>query len=282
MQIAQITDLHLGFEPNNLDEPNRNRLDKVLLRLSSGINRPDLIVASGDLVDRGDIGSYQRLRDAFSRSTIQIYPIMGNHDDRANFAHVFPEVPLADGFVQYCVALDGLRLIMLDTLEPGRQGGGFCAARAAWLADRLTEDGLTPTVIVMHHPPIEVGIAWMDASPDEPWIQRFGDAVAGNDNIIAIWCGHLHRSIVAAWRGISVSVCASTSAGLTLDLNAIDPEQPDDRSMVINSPPALALHRWVNEQLVTCFDVVENYPVLARFDGKMQGVIRQTIEERQH
>lgn len=281
MLIAQISDLHLGFEPDDPNEPNRQRLDQTISRLG-GINRPELIVASGDLVDRGDVDSYRRLREAFSRSPVPIYPIMGNHDDRANFAEIFPEVPLADGFVQYCVELNGLRLIMLDTLETGRHGGAFCATRAAWLATRLSEDSATPTVIVMHHPPIEVGIAWMDASPEEPWIKRFAETIAGRSNIIAIWCGHLHRPIVASWRGISLSICASTAAELTLDLNAIDPEQPDDRSMVINGPSALTLHRWVNGGLVTYFDVVENYPVLAKFNDKMQGVVRHIIHERPH
>lgn len=280
MLIAQITDLHLGFEPNRPDEPNRQRLDQAIARLSHGVNRPDLILATGDMVDRGDIESYERLRDAFSKATMPVYPMMGNHDDRANFARIFPEVPMADGFVQYCLSLDGLRLIILDTLEPQRHGGAFCAVRAAWLAARLSEDRQIPTVIVMHHPPFEAGIAWMDTHPQEPWVRRFAATIAGHANILAIWCGHLHRPIVAPWRGVTVTVCGSTSAELTLDVNAIDPEQPDNRSMVINGAPALALHRWTDHGLVTLFDIVEAFPVLAKFDDKMQGLVRHLVEER--
>ena len=280
MLIAQITDLHLGFEPNRPDEPNRLRLDAVIARLSTGINPPDLIIASGDMVDRGDIESYERLREAFAAASVPVYPMMGNHDDRANFKRIFPDTPMADGFVQYCVALDGLRLILLDTLEIGRHGGGFCETRAAWLAARLAEDTTTPTVIVMHHPPFEVGNDWMDADPDEPWIKRFEAAIAGHGQIVAIWCGHLHRPIAKPWRGISATLCASTSAELTLDINPIDPEAPDGRSMVINGPPALALHRWTKAGLVTLFDIVEEHVVLARFDGKMQGLVRHLVAER--
>jgi hypothetical protein len=50
--------------------------------------------------------------------------------------------------------------------------------------------------------------------------------------------------------------------------------------MVINGPPALALHRWTDKGLVTFFDIVEDYEVLARFDGKMQRLVRHLIDER--
>ncbi len=52
--------------------------------------------------------------------------------------------------------------------------------------------------------------------------------------------------------------------------------------MVVNGPPALALHRWQAGALVTLFDVVEEFPVLARFDAKMQGLVRQSLNERCH
>lgn len=280
MLIAQITDLHLGFEPNNPDEPNRHRLDQVIARLLGGPNRPDVIMATGDLVDRGDIESYRRVRAVFEGVPVPVHPMMGNHDDRAHFARVFPDVPMADGFVQYEVPLPGLRLLVLDTLEVGRHGGGFCAVRARWLADRLAEDRTTPTVVVMHHPPFEAGIGWMNTDPEEPWVQRFGQAIEGHRQIVAIWCGHLHRAIVAPWRGITVTVCPSTSAELTLNLNPIDPEAPDDRSMVINGPPACALHRWTPGGLVTLFDTVEDHLVLAKFDHRMQGLVRELAQER--
>lgn len=282
MLIAQITDLHIGFEPDRPDEPNRHRLDAALARITRGVNRPDLLVLTGDLVDRGDIASYQRLRDALSAAPMPIFPIIGNHDDRANFSAVFPDVPVVDGFVQYCVALDGLRLIMIDTLEPGRHGGGYCEVRADWLAARLAEDTDTTSVIVMHHPPFAAGIAWMDTDQAEPWVQRFGRTIAGHRQLRGIWCGHLHRPIASCWQGVPVIVCGSTSAELTLDVNTIDPEEPDGRSMVVNGPPALALHRWQAGALVTLFDVVEEFPILARFDAKMQGLVRQSLNERCH
>ena len=159
MLIAQVTDLHLGFTPGKPAEYNRKRLDEVLAALIHGPNRPDLLLVTGDLTDRGDDNSYRRAALALSACPFPVYPLVGNHDDRGCFARHFPGFE-DDGFIQYVVELGSLRLIVIDTSDPGRHGGAFCASRAAWLTQRLDADPGTPTVIVMHHPPMETGIAW--------------------------------------------------------------------------------------------------------------------------
>lgn len=280
MLIAQVTDIHLGFEPGNPAEFNRKRLDQVLGYLMNGPNRPDFLLATGDLVDRGDIDSYRRLANAFSQCDFPVYPCMGNHDDRDNFSAMFPHIPLVDGFIQYVVPLDGLRLIVIDTLEPDRHGGAFCDARVAWLRARLDEDKGTPTIIVMHHPPVEVGIEWMNTHPDEPWVQRFAAAIAGHDQIEALICGHLHRAIVAPWKGTTIAICPSTAPQVSLDLSPIDPERPDNRPMIIADPPAFALHRWSRNGLVSHFETADEHVMLAKFDNGMQPLVRALIGER--
>ena len=58
MLIAQITDIHLGFEPDSPGEFNRQRLDRVVAELVAMVPRPDMLLATGDLIDRGDRASY--------------------------------------------------------------------------------------------------------------------------------------------------------------------------------------------------------------------------------
>jgi 3',5'-cyclic-AMP phosphodiesterase len=278
--IAQITDIHLGFDPGNPAEFNRKRLDQVLRYLHDSPNKPDMLLATGDLVDRGDADSYRRLANAFSTCRFPVYMCLGNHDDRTNFCDQFPGVPTADGFVQYVLELGGLRLIILDTLEEGRHGGAFCETRAAWLRNCLSESPDTPTVIVMHHPPIEVGIEWMNTHPEEPWVSLFANAIAGMTQVRGIICGHLHRPIVAPWRGTAVAICASTAPQVALDLTPIDPEMPDDRPMIIAEPPAFALHWWNGRELVTHFDNADEHVMLAKFDSDLQPLVRSLIAER--
>jgi Icc protein len=173
-----------------------------------------------------------------------------------------------------------LRLIVLDTLEVGREGGGFCAARAAWLAAQLAERPDIPVVIAMHHPPMDAGIDWMSTRPDEPWVARFAAAIAGHRQVRAIWCGHLHRPIAASWNGVTITVCPATAMELTLDLNPIDPDRPDGRPMVNAGPPGYALHRWTQHGLVSHFDAAQDHVVLARYDERMQPLVRHLFDER--
>jgi len=278
--LAQITDIHLGFEPDNPAEFNRKRLDQIVAHLSSGVNRPDLLLATGDLVDRGDVASYRRLKNALSLAPCPVLFAMGNHDARDALLEAFPDTPVDDGFVQYVVDFPERRLIVIDTLEEGRHGGAFCERRATWLGARLGETRETPTVIVMHHPPVEVGIDWMNTHPDEPWVKRFADTIAGHDQVQALLCGHLHRAISAPWNGVTVSICSSSAPQVSLDLRPIDPERTDNRPMIIADAPAYALHRWSEHGFVSLFDTVGEQVMLAKYDAGLQPLVQSLMAER--
>ena len=280
MLVAQITDIHLGFEADNVAEFNRRRLDQVLHALCELDVRPDLLFATGDLVDRGDVDSYRRLRSALEGCPFPVWPCMGNHDERANFREVFPEVPTAGGFVQYVVDTEPVRFVVLDTLEEGRHGGAFCTVRARWLADTLAQARDRPTMIVMHHPPIETGIAWMTTHPQEPWVTRLAAVLAGHDQALGVICGHIHRTIVTSWAGRMLAICPSTAPQVALTLAPIDPERADLRPLIIADPAAYALHHWNGREMVSHFDTADPHVVIVRYDEKMKQRIRDMVEER--
>jgi len=278
--IAQVTDIHLGFEQDNPGELNRQRLDQVLRYLNNGPNRPDLLIATGDLTEHGAAASYRQLADAVSICSFPVHMCLGNHDIRSNFSAQFPELPVADGFVQYALDVRGVRILMLDTVEEGRHGGAFCDIRAKWLRSTLAQDRNTPTIIAMHHPPVEIGIAWMNTHPEEQWVSNFTQAIQDAPNIKGIMCGHVHRSAAVPWHGTAVAICSSTAAQVTLDLNPIDPEKPDNRSMIIADHPAYALHFWNGRELVSHFDNAGDHAMLAKYDVYLQPLIKQLIGER--
>lgn len=280
MLLAQVTDIHLGFDPDNPVEFNRKRLDQALKLLREMTPRPDVLLATGDLVDRGDRESYRRLEGALSDLPFPVYLCLGNHDMREPFCDQFPRVPVVDGFVQYEVDDSPVRLLILDTLEEGRHGGAFCEVRAKWLAERLSEKQDKPTVLVLHHPPVESGIAWMNTDPREPWVLRLADTIAGHDQIKGMITGHLHRNVSTFFEGTSLSICASTAPQVAFDLSPIDPDHPDDRNMIVADPPAVALHWWNGKQLVTHFETAEEHVMLARYDENLQPLVRALLTER--
>ena len=281
MLIAQITDLHLGFDPINPDEFNRCRLDAVLAALRDLSPRPDLMLVTGDIANDGDDAqSYARYAEAIADLPFPVWPLMGNHDSRAPFLKQFPETPSAGGFIQYAIEDHPLRILVLDTLEAGRHGGAFCETRAAWLAARLDEAPERPTLIALHHPPIATGIGWLTEDPEADWVARLRGVVAGRRNVVAMVAGHVHRQIVTGWAGTTLIVCSSTAPQVALDLAAIDPDEPDGRAMIVAEPPAYALHLWEGGRLVTHFDAVEDREILARYTPKLQPLVRMLMREK--
>jgi len=278
--IAQITDIHVGFDRDNPDEYNMERLQSVIDRLIDAPNSPDMLLMTGDLTEFGDVESYRRLAEAVSVCPFPVLPMVGNHDAREPFLEVFPDTPVNDGFIQYALDWNGVRLILLDTLEEGRHGGSFCEARAEWLKSELAAHPASPTVIVMHHPPFESGICWLDSDADEPWIARFAAAIEGHGQVCSILSGHLHRNIHTLWNGASLTVCASTAPLVGLDLRPIDSDHPDGRAMITDELPVYAIHRWDGQRLISHFEGVSGHPVFARFDENLQSVVKAIESER--
>lgn len=280
LRIGQLTDLHIGFDRTDEREGNLIRLEATLARLAEPGVRPDLVLLTGDLTEHGDDASFARLVAALADYPIPVWPIPGNHDTRDGLLRAFPQVTATQGFVQYAVDLPGLRVLMLDTLETGRHGGGFCEVRARWLSDRLNEAPTTPTLIAMHHPPFPSGITWMDTQADEPWVIRFAETIAGHAQIVGITSGHVHRAATTLWHGVPVQICPSTSPAVALDLTPIDPEVPDGRAMITNEPPGLALHCWDGTTLITHLFTADAAQPLASHNGAMTPLLRSLFAER--
>jgi len=282
--IAQMTDIHVGFAPEEGDnELNVTRFKATLGRLIEGPNRPDLLVLTGDITDHGDADSFRRAIEILRTCPIPILPMVGNHDSRKGLLGAFSQVaPAEGGFVHYVVEAPlGLRIICLDTLEEGRHGGAFCEVRASWLAARLAEAPGRPTLIFMHHPPVVAGIDWMDPAPDEAWIIRLRAVLEGQSQVLAIHCGHLHRQISTRFAGIPLGVTPSVAPLVAMDLTPIDQNLPDDRELITTEPPTYAIHRWDGEALVSHYERVGDWQVLARFTPGLQGMIEGMFAERE-
>jgi 3',5'-cyclic-AMP phosphodiesterase len=242
MLIAQISDLHV--KPEGTLAYRRVETATFLARSVDQIRRltprPDIVLATGDLVDGGRPEEYARLRQLLAPLPMPVYLIPGNHDDRealrAGFAD-HPYLPRDGPFIQYVIDDYPVRLIALDTLVPGKGSGLMCGQRIAWLAARLAEAPDRPTIIFMHHPPFTTGIEHMDRLGLEG-APAMGGVVKRHPQVEAVLCGHLHRPIQARWCGTLASTAPSTAHQVALDLGA------GGRAAFAMEPPAFLLHLW--------------------------------------
>ncbi len=204
--LLQLSDLHIR-EPGRLaygrldTAPYLRQAVETVLRMPQ---RPDAIVATGDLTDFGRPEEYGHLRKLLAPlGAIPLYLLPGNHDDRAQLRASFPGHGYlgTDGFVQFSVSVGGLQLIALDTVVPGASEGSLCAERLEWLAAQLDASRGRPVVIAMHHPPFRTLIGHMDEIGLLEGAQALEALVARHPNVERVICGHLHRSIQVRFGG---------------------------------------------------------------------------------
>ena len=280
--VAQVTDLHIGFDRDNPHELNVRRLNLVIDQLNAMRPKPSLLLVTGDLVERGDdLDAYRHMVALVARWEGPLLWAIGNHDSREGFRSVLPNVPTDEhGFIQYELDHGGVRWIVVDTLDSGRHGGMICEDRAAWLKRRLKQRKDVPTIIVLHHPPVDTGIDWMSALDCEAWVQRLEEIVKPAKQVVGMIAGHVHRPIATSFAGKPLAVCASTAPWVALDLDDIDPKDPDGRPLILADPPAFALHYWNGQRLLTHFDIAGPHQVLATYDTTAMPMIRDFLKER--
>ena len=242
MLIAQISDMHVKGPGSTAMAgiDTTTGLNRAVAHLIALRPRPDIVLATGDLVAEGTDEEYGVLRDSMRTLTAPVYLIPGNHDDRDGMRRAFPDhayLPKDGNFLQYVIDDYPVRLIALDTLVPGENGGWLCAERLAWLEARLAEAPERPTVIFMHHPPFVSGIAELDGIRCEGG-EELGVIVARHPQVERVLCGHIHRPIQVRWHGTLASTCPSTAVQMGLDL------RPDGPFGWSAEPNACQLHLW--------------------------------------
>ncbi|WP_104199662.1 phosphodiesterase [Cryobacterium sp. Y29] len=181
--------------------------------------RPEAIVFTGDLADKGEPGAYELLRaivePAAERLGARVIWVMGNHDNRSAFrAELLDQLP-SESPIDRSYDLNGLRIITLDTSVPGHHHGAVTDQQLLWLAEELRVPAPDGTILAMHHPPIPsvLDLATAVELRDQ---ERLAEVLRGSD-VRSIIAGHLHYSSMAMFAGIPVSVSSATC--YTQDLN---------------------------------------------------------------
>ncbi len=220
--LLHISDTHLLGGGRTLYDrvASERHLRQLFDEFEASGGRPDAIVFTGDLADKGEADAYARLRrivdPAAERLGADVIWVMGNHDDRSEFRRGLLGQP-AGGTrpVDRVDDVHGLRVITLDTTVPGHHHGEVTGDQLDWLAEELATDAPYGTILAMHHPPVP-SVLDLAASVELRDQYALAEVIAGSD-IRSILAGHLHYSSSATFADIPVSVASATC--YTQDLN---------------------------------------------------------------
>lgn len=248
MLIVQISDLHflrkgvLSF--GKVDT--HGHLERCIAAIQALQPRPDVILITGDLTNDGDFSTYQTLADMLDVLEPPIYPIPGNHDDRALVRTIFPEIKTLSASGPLCYAIEDwpLRIVALDSSVDGKPYGRLGDQQLDWLSTTLGADREKPTLVMLHHPPFKTGIGHMDWS-----MLRDADAFAAiiekHPQVERVLCGHVHRAVQTRFAGTIAQIAPGTAHQVKLTLR-------EGRGPWIMEPPGFLLHLWSDEDgLVT-------------------------------
>jgi 3',5'-cyclic AMP phosphodiesterase CpdA len=255
MLIAQISDLHVAEDGEFMRRfvDSNAKLEAAVGYLNGLARPPDVVVATGDLADHGRAGEYGLLREIVDQLAVPLVVIPGNHDELGPFHDAFAdhEYLPPDGPVQYAIDDYSVRLVALDTTRPGHHEGELDHDSLRWLDETLAARRDTPTLVMLHHPPFDSGIWWMDCLGLED-ARGLETVIRRHPQVRRVIAGHLHRPIDTNWGSTVVSVAPSTCHQTRCDLH------PDHEPVLDDEPPMLQLHWWTDDRFVSHTTVFES------------------------
>ena len=209
--FIHLTDLHIGnpaVPDDHLFSDTSATLARVLELIASMDRAPQFIIASGDLTNRGDAGSFRQLKSIMAATDLPVIYALGNHDTRPGFYEgMLGQMTDMDAPYDHDQVIAGVHIITLDTTTPGQIGGTIEPEQFNWLDRTLGEHAQLPKLIVAHHAP-----ALGDTPPWDHWrtvefsqSQRLAEVLKGR-NVLGILSGHIHHDRFSVWHGIPVIV----------------------------------------------------------------------------
>ena len=227
---------------------------ETLRRVVDAVNRldpaPAFVVIGGDLVSP-DIApdvkagvrtlttddyelAYETFQGIVKDLAVPVHFALGNHDRRVPFRRVVLSEPTSiDEPRPYAFEAGDYRVCVLDSLDPGKNPGYLREAQLAWLRAQLRDHPGRPTILVLHHHAVPVGVRWLDEQmlidADELW-----SVVREAGNVRAVLCGHVHLRHEAVRDGVAVYTTPSTCFQIS--------KESDERKF-FPGPPAFRLVR---------------------------------------
>ncbi len=234
--LAHLSDTHIDAGARSAE-----RTARVVAYLAGLRTPPDAVLVTGDLADHGTEAEYERFR-ALVDLPVPVLFAPGNHDDRGPYRKALADDDAA-GPINRAYEIGGVLILMADSSIPGRADGLLGDDTLAWLDARLAERPDRPALIAFHHPPVPLGMPFVDG------IRQFAEhrlaaLVDRHPQVVALLCGHAHTGAATTFAGRPLLVAPGVVSTSTLPFET-------EAIVDLDQPPMIAFHLLDEQRRLT-------------------------------
>ncbi|MDI9246709.1 3',5'-cyclic-AMP phosphodiesterase [Marinobacter sp. CHS3-4] len=211
-RVLQITDPHLMANPAGelLGVNTRDSLDAVIEQVLNDFGQPDYVLATGDISQDASEEAYRVFGEKLKAFHCKSAWVAGNHDDSRLLDRVASEFNAH----HRSLTMGGWQIVLLDTSVPGKVYGELPESELAFLEKTLADSPDTPTLVSLHHHPVDINTRWMSSiglrNQKDFWrvIDRFPQVKT------VLW-GHVHQEYDEVRNGVRLLATPSTCIQFT-------------------------------------------------------------------
>lgn len=208
VELLQFTDMHIFADAqerfDNIDT--KASLHAVFDLARKNNWTVDAILATGDLVHDPRTIAYERLLEIFTSIEKPIFCLPGNHDSPTLIHQLLNS---GNVHTSKSIEIGQWLIIMLDSFLLNTHAGQLQQEELD-LLDKLLRENLDKYLLIcLHHPPVEIGSAWMDSMRLNN-AQEFFAILDKYNHIKAVIWGHVHQEFKTERNGVHLMATPST------------------------------------------------------------------------
>jgi len=206
-ELLQLSDTHIFASRDEVRE-GVNTYECFVRTLSHAVANcaPDVVLLTGDLAEDYSRNAYETIRGLVEGIGHPVYCLPGNHDHLGRMVERLSEPPFH--FLE-TIRLGPWVLPLLSTWDGDRGGGRLGEEELARLQTELQATDADHALVCMHHCPIDVGSAWLDAVGLDDGADLLG-LVRRYPRVRGVLCGHIHQELDTTVGGVRLIGTPST------------------------------------------------------------------------
>ncbi len=210
-------------------------LQRVLADVAARRLKYEAVICTGDIVNDEPEG-YAHFARELAALGKPVYCIPGNHDDPSRLREALAAPPFQVGG---CTDLGAWRIVLLDSVLPGKARGHLAEAELRALDAALSGSDRFAMICVHHHP-VPMASRWLDAVGIDNADALF-EVLDAHSQVRAICWGHVHQYFDARRRGVRLLATPSTCAQFMplAEQFAVDARPPAYRRLTLRADGTL-------------------------------------------